>query len=379
MLRSAATKTMFLILALSLVLVGFSIGTSVFSTRAETEWDISFAPPASAIDQQELINALTPGEQILAKVYNAVSPSVVSINVSSNLGQSGGSGFVLDKQGYIATNYHVVEGAQDVEVNFLDGTITRAEIVGLDPDSDLAVISVDLPEDRLFPVQFGSSRDLIVGQSVVAIGSPFGQRWTMTSGIVSAVERTVPSLNQDFSIGGVIQTDAPINPGNSGGPLLNLEGEVVGVNAQIRTETGSNSGIGFAIPSDLVQRVLPELIQNGRVSYSYLGIGMAPITLDEIEDLGLPNNMRGVIVSQALPNGPAGEAGVRGATVTQNSIDFTTADIIIAINGEQVIGTESLVGYLARNTSPGDTITLTVLRQGQRLDIPVTLEARPSR
>lgn len=315
-------------------------------------------------------------------IYNQVSPSVVSISVrtggtANGLQQGGsGTGFVMDTQGNIITNNHVVDGAIEIVVEFLDGTLARADIVGLDPDSDLAVIRVqDVPAERLVPVRFGDSAALEVGDPVLAIGSPFGEDWTLTSGIVSGLDRTINGLD-NFSIGGVIQTDAAINPGNSGGPLLNLSGEVVGVNSQIISRSGSNSGIGFAVPGNLTERVAQELIANGSVEYSYIGINGGNVSIGVIEALNLPNNTQGVVVSQAVVGGPAARAGVQSLRGNQSTI--TGIDIITAIDGTPITGIESLISYLARDTRPGDTVTMTVLRNGsQTVQLPVTLTERP--
>ena len=324
---------------------------------------------------------LSSQEQVLTGLYDSVSPSVVAINVFRSRDGGSGSGFVIDNNGHILTNYHVVQGALEVVVNFLDGTITRAEIVGLDPESDLAVIKVDVPADRLAPVQFGNSLDLAIGQSVIAIGSPFGQRWTMTSGIVSALERSIESLGT-YQIGAAIQTDAAINPGNSGGPLLNLSGEVVGVNSQIISETRSNAGIGFAVPSNLAQRVASELIQRGQVQYSFIGIGAFPgggdVNLPIMEALGLQTNQRGVVVGTVSTNGPARAAGIQEPQITEGG-DLLSADIIVAIDGKAITGFDSLISHLAMYTLPGDTVSMTILRDGSLIDLAVTLGNRPNR
>lgn len=348
----------------------------------------------------------TPAEMTVAAVYDMVSPSTVAINVvvpqtapninstfenpfgnrnlpqpEERFGYGSGSGFVLDTQGHIVTNAHVVEGATRIEVMFFDGVKVQAEVVGIDAASDIAVIKVDLPVEELIPVTFADSDALDIGQEVLAIGSPFGQRWTLTSGIISALERTIPGLTQ-FSIGGVIQTDTAINPGNSGGPLLDLQGRVVGVNSQIRTTDGANSGVGFAIPSNLVQRVAQELIAQGFVEYSYLGIQGGDVSLAQIETLGLPNDFEGVVVQDVVPGGPAARAGLQTAD-DMDAVDgipvARTVDIITAINGTPLRGINDLIGYLARNTKPGDTVTLDILRNGtQTLTLDVVLTPRPS-
>jgi 2-alkenal reductase len=362
------------LIAVLLMAAGFALGASAISLFANNSPQ-EFAP----INSSSAPVPLSDIEKVYADVYARVSPSVVAIQVTSNVGFGSGSGFVIDTEGRIVTNYHVVEGAEDIQVNFVDGTIVRAEVVGLDLDSDLAVIDVD-DVAGLVPVTFGSSDELVVGQQVLAIGSPFGQRWTMTAGIVSALDRAISGFNAGFSIGGVIQTDAPINPGNSGGPLLNLAGEVVGVNSQINTTTGSNSGIGFAVPSNLTLRVAQELIEDGTVDYSFIGITGTELRLADNETLGLANNVRGAVVTQVVENSPAAKAGLRPARAIGQgrAVDVTTGDIITAIEGEQVYDMDTLISYLAKYTVPGDTVTFTVIRDGQTIDIPVTLESRPS-
>jgi 2-alkenal reductase len=331
--------------------------------------------------------------QLFAQLYDQVSPSVVSINVIANRETTSnsaggtvygtGSGFVVDTEGHIITNNHVVAGATDIEVNFFDGTIVRGEVVGEDPNSDLAVVRVNLPAEQLRPVTFADSEALDIGETVLAIGSPFGERWTLTTGIISALDRTINGLGS-FSIGGVIQTDASINPGNSGGPLINLDGHVIGVNSQIATASGSNSGIGFAVPSNLVQRVARALIDNGHVDYSYLGIQGGDINLQIIEGLNLSNNQRGVVVSAVQSNSPAENAGLRNAEIEGGGRNSDTpariesADIIIAIDGVAVNGMGELISYLANNTQPGQQVILTVLREGQTVDLTVLLESRPN-
>ena len=371
-------KAAVLIGGLLLVMFGFVLGATVINTVA--------APAAPILQQSTARAPITENEKYFADIYNQVSPSVVSISVVGTSDQLGvfdasGTGFVIDKQGHIVTNNHVVDGADQIEVNFLDGTIVEAKVVGLDPDSDLAVLSVDVPADELTPVTFADSDALFIGETTLAIGSPFGQRWTLTTGIISALGRTIQGLNTDFSVGAVIQTDAAINPGNSGGPLLNLNGELIGVNSQIASESRANAGIGFAIPSNLVKRVSSDLISKGNVDYSYLGISSGPETsLTIMNALNLPNNLRGVIVSDVSAQGPAGQAGLQapGSTRVINGERVpTSADIITAIDGQPVTGMSSLVSYLASKTSPGQVINLTVWREGQEINLPVTLGSRP--
>lgn len=332
--------------------------------------------PISTIDA---IDRVTHPNDVFTTVYNEASPSVVAISVVGQQSSGSGSGFVIDTNGHIVTNAHVVDGAQEIIVNFLDGTITRAQLVGIDLASDIAVVRVNLPAQQLKPIPFANSDDLVIGQTVLAIGSPFGQRWTLTSGIVSALDRTIQGLTQ-FSVGGVIQTDTSINPGNSGGPLINLNGEVVGVNSQIISESRSNSGIGFAIPANLTQRVAQNLIGTGRMNYSYIGISGGDVTLNIMELLNLSNNFRGVVITDIIDNGPAANSNLQEITemrTNQGAFAGIRADIITAIDGFRVNSMNDLITYLARNTQPNQTITLTVVRDGtQQLQIPLTLGSR---
>ncbi len=366
------------IAGLLLVAFGFASGTAVMQgLAAPVAAQTTVATPASA------------DEQAFSKIYNTVSPSVVSISVTGQNATDGnysamGTGFVLDTNGHIVTNNHVVDGANTIEINFLDGTIVAGKIVGLDPDSDLAVLQVDVPASELHPVTLGDSDSLFIGESTLAIGSPFGERWTLTSGIVSALNRTIQGLDQ-YSVGAAIQTDAAINPGNSGGPLLNLEGQVIGVNSQIAPgSNGANAGVGFAIPVNLVKRVTSQLIANGKVSYSYLGIASGPeISLDVINALKLPNNLQGVLVSDVAQGGPADKAGLRAPTgssrTSANGLTVpTSADIITAVDNRPITDMSGLISYLAINTAPGQTVNLTVYRDGQQINVPVTLGSRPT-
>lgn len=336
---------------------------------------------------------LAEQERIFAQVYDIVAPSVVSITLGIQIGEDvlftpvgSGSGFVYDNNGHIVTNAHVLGVQEDIadkleldgseerriEVALYDGTIAEAEIVGVDLDSDLAVLRVDVPSDRLHIAILGDSSQLGVGQTVLAIGNPFSNDWTLTAGIVSALNRSIVGL-EGFSIGGVIQSDTAINPGNSGGPLLNTNAQVIGVNSQINTESGSNTGIGFAIPSNLVSKVVQSLISTGQVEYSFIGIVSRPVDLDLMEAFNLPDNLRGVAVLNLFSNdAPAAVAGLRPLT-------GDGVDVITAINAQPIADFDELIAYLALHTNPNDSVILTVYRDGEILDIPVTLTYRPSR
>lgn len=328
-------------------------------------------------------------EELLVRIYENVSRGVVAIQVLTPEGGSQGSGFVFDKEGHIITNFHVVEGRTDLEVDFPSGFKTRGEVIATDTDSDLAIIKVEAPPEELFPLTLGDSSGLKVGQTVIAIGNPFGLTGTMTTGIISALGRTLESMRDapggsTFTAGDIIQTDTAINPGNSGGPLLNLQGEVIGVNRAIRTfnfttsEEPLNSGIGFAVAINIVKRVAPVLIADGEYDYPYIGISSLPdISLLEMEALDLPQST-GAYVTLITPGGPAERAGLRAGTEeTDLALLNAGGDLIIAIDNQPVRTFGDLLAYLINYTSPGDTVVLTILREDQKLDVELKLDKRP--
>ncbi len=338
---------------------------------------IATLPPVSANP------ALMDGS--LTALYQRVIPGVVSIRTDT--GQ--GSGFVYDAQGHIVTNQHVVEGASQVEIDFSSGYKAYGTVIGSDADADLAVIKVDAPAEEIHPLPLGDSDTLQVGQAVVAIGNPFGLDGTMTLGIVSGLGRSQPSSQAAgggfFSTADIIQTDAAINPGNSGGPLFNMNGEVVGINQSIRTTsfnqmTGNavNSGVGFSVSINLVKKIVPVLIRDGKYEYPFLGItSSSDLSLEEIEALGL-TRYTGAYVLNVTPGGPADQAGIRaGSTPTRIEGLNAGGDLILAFDGKPVTSFEKLLSYLLTTKSPGDTVVLTVLRDGEQMDITVKLGKRP--
>jgi 2-alkenal reductase len=331
----------------------------------------------------------TAGQQeIFISLYERVLPGIVSLQVVGDQGGSLGSGFVYDDQGHILTNYHVVEGAKQLEVDFTSGYKIYGTVIGTDPDSDLAVVKVNAPASELHPLPLGDSNSLKVGQTVIAIGNPFGLSGTMTTGIISALGRTLDSQRGApsggfFTAGDIIQTDAAINPGNSGGPLFNLNGEVIGVNRAIRTTnfTGTgepvNSGIGFAIAINIVKRVAPVLITEGQYDYPYLGISsIDELSLPQIEALGL-QSFTGAYVTSVTPNGPADKAGIRAGDQSTSAGLNAGGDMIIAIDGRSIRSFDDLLRYLINNKSPGETVVLTVLRGEEQVDVTITLGKRP--
>jgi 2-alkenal reductase len=340
------------------------------------------SPPAKI----ELPAVTVDEEALLIELYRQVNPAVVNIvtyvrqgNIVMPEGQ--GSGFVYDADGHIVTNSHVVHGADAIEVVFADNTTLEAELVGEDLHSDLAVIRVESLPEGVQPLPLGDINEVAVGQTVVAIGNPFGLGGTLTRGIVSALGRSIPALTA-FSIPQAIQTDAPINPGNSGGPLLNLRGEVVGVNAQIETSDGSraNSGVGFAIPVSIVARVIPALIQDGKYEWAWMGVVGGTINPAMVKAMKLPTQ-KGAYISQVVNNGPAERAGLRGSNdtvVVDGRRTEIGGDVIVAIDGQPVTSFEDILIYIALNTRPGQQVTLTVLRNNQTREITLELEPRPA-
>lgn len=352
--------------------------------------DLLPAPVPNAVSQPSIVVDHISAQSALTDLYDRSIPGVVSIKTISGLAGGQGTGFVYNLDGYIVTNEHVVDGAETIQIDFNSGYKTYGNLVGIDKDSDLAVIKVDVPASELHPLPLGDSNQLKVGQSVVAIGNPFGLNGTMTLGIVSALGRTQESNREitsggNFSVADMIQTDAAINPGNSGGPLFDLGGNVVGVNRSITTSSinlgePTNSGIGFALPINLVKKVVPALIEDGKFEYSYIGISTLSselMTLDVINELELPQ-MTGVYVLSVSSGSPAEIAGIRGASVNTNMQGLQAGgDLIVAINDQPVRIWDDLISYLVEFTSPGDTITLTVMRGDNELKLPLELVERP--
>ena len=312
---------------------------------------------------------LEPDERTLIELFRKASPSVVHITslsaqrdmFSANVQQvprGTGTGFVWDERGHVVTNFHVIQGATGARVTLADQSNWEAQLVGVFPDRDLAVLRIEAPKEKLPPLAIGASRELVVGQRVVAIGNPFGLDQTLTTGIVSALNREIESFNQR-TIRGVIQTDAAINPGNSGGPLLDSAGRLVGVNTQIASPSGASAGIGFAIPVDEVNRIVPRLIRDGRFVRPTLGISAGNADLQRA--LNLP---KGVAVVQIGNNSPAMRAGLQAFRRGAQRGDIIGGDVITAVDGDAVADLDDMLTLLERR-QPGDTVTLTLWRAGQ--------------
>jgi 2-alkenal reductase len=345
----------------------------------------------------ELTNALEEEQRVLIELYKRVNQAVVAIEVIVDhpevegsplsgqalpLGQ--GSGFLFDDQGHIVTNDHVIDEGKGFQVRFADGTVLEATLVGRDAGSDLAILKVDQLPANTAPLTLANSQSVEVGQTTIAIGNPFGLQNTLTVGVVSGIGRSLsgPSSPQGgrFSIPNVIQTDAAINPGNSGGPLLNIRGEVIGVNTAIRSESGRFEGIGYAVPSNAVLRVAPALIANGTYEHPWMGIGMCTVEPIMARQFNFVTS-QAVLVSGVLPDSPAERAGLRAGNKIGEYPGCRTVsngDIITAVNGQTVRSSDDLISYLQENAKVGDTITFTVLRNGEQAEVQLTLAARPN-
>lgn len=335
-------------------------------------------PPAGVLD------SLTPDERINVMVYQQVNRSVVNINTKGVAGnallvfeivaEGEGSGSVIDRSGHILTNYHVVEGAQKISVTLFDGQTYDARLVGGDPDTDVAVLKIDAPAESLFPVAIGHSGNLLVGQRVFAIGNPFGLERTLTTGIISSLNRSLPGRRGRRSLRAIIQIDAAINPGNSGGPLLDSHGRMIGMNTAIASKTGESAGVGFAIPSSTIARIVPQLVQNGRVRRSDSGIAKVFQT------------DRGLLIATLVPGGAAERAGLQGPQIKKEqkrqgpfvyeyrTVDRAAADMIVAVDGKPIKTADDFLEAI-ESKPPGDQVVITVVRNGQQQQVPLRLEA----
>jgi S1-C subfamily serine protease len=324
-------------------------------------------------------------EQRIINVYERVSPSVVHITSRSQVldfwrgvvpQEGSGSGFVLDQQGNIVTNDHVIEGAQEIEVLLANGTGYPAQLVGADPYNDLAVVHIDAPADLLVPVEIGSAATLRVGQQVIAIGNPFGLDWTLTTGVVSALGRTIET-EEGQALGEVIQTDAAINPGNSGGPLLDSSGRVIGINSAISSPSGGSVGIGFAIPAETILRVVPELLSRGYYPHPWTGFSAYELSYELRPSESGPDH--GLLIVDIAPGGPAERAALQAAEARRQGrqIVFNGGDIVVAVDGIQIKSRDELTIFLENQKRVGDTVSLTIVRDSAETVVPLELGERP--
>jgi S1-C subfamily serine protease len=402
--RAATAALLALAAVLSLALLaGCGSGTStvIFKNKTDsseagsTTAEAGGAPTTEIEAESEEIPQVPPEVAIetgsagfdATQIYEEASPGVVTIRSVFGGGSSGaeGSGFVLDEDGEIVTDAHVVTDessgtrvpATEVFIEFSNRNVLEAKILGFDPFADVALLKVEPEGFALHPLELGDDGELKVGESVAAIGSPFGEQRSLSVGVVSATDRSVKSLTQ-FQIEGAIQTDASINPGNSGGPLLEANAKVVGINQQIETSSGDNDGVGFAVPISAIKRSVAQLQEKGHAEYAYIGVSSQPIYPQLAQKLGLDTEF-GALIAQVVPGGPAAKAGLKGAT---GSIRFQAAeyetggDVIVEVEGQKVVEPDALIRAIDEKV-PGEKVTLTILREGKRQDIEVTLGKRP--
>jgi S1-C subfamily serine protease len=384
-LTRASLASLAVILACSQSTFGQAYTSSNASAIAPPGLSASAVPMPAQVQGQAIafpdgFVAMTAEEAINVAVYDHTNRSVVNISTRSIRPESflvaaemegNGSGSVIDPQGHILTNYHVIEGARAMNVTLFNGDSFSAELVGQDPDNDIAVLKISAPDNLLFPIPFGDSSGLRVGQHIIAIGNPFGFERTMSTGIISSLNRQITSKTRR-SIRSIIQIDAALNQGNSGGPLLNSRGELIGMNTAIATRSGDNAGIGFAIPVNTIRRVVPQLIATGKVLRPTIGI----LQVFETE--------KGLLVVNLTANGPAERAGLRGTKLErrkirrgffemeQEVIDHSQADLIIGIDNQSVRKSDDLITIIESKRS-GEQVVLTIVRGGQRMQLPITL------
>jgi len=317
--------------------------------------------------------------QITSTVSNPNMQIIINGNPLEGQTTRLGSGVVYDKQGHIITNNHVVGNAKTVDVTFVDGNTYAAKVIGTDPFSDIAIIQLtdDFSAENVMPLVIANSSSLQVGQQIVAIGNPFGLSDTMTTGIISQMGRLLPNPDTGFSTPNAVQTDAAINPGNSGGPLLNMQGQVVGINTAINSATGEFSGVGFAVPSSTILREIPALIQNGCYSHAWLGISGSSITPDIAQSAGLSRNYKGVAVGSVQTGSPAEKADLQGITQNDDSNTQKVGDIITGIDGHTLRSIDDLINYVDVHKAIGDNAMLTINRHGQKMNLNLVLQGRP--
>jgi len=384
--------------AIIAIVVAIAVGMYYYNTVLQSQPEQVTAPVPTKpsltqtnghpITPQGEVVTIKPSEQDLSlpELFKMVENSVVQITARGEElrffeDERLGSGFVYDTNGHVITNNHVVEGTDKVTVTFLDGTVYNADIVGTDLYTDLAVIMVDVPKEKLVPLPLADSSKLQVGQQVAAIGNPFGLSGSMTTGIVSQLGRLLPLQEVGgFSIPDVIQTDAAINPGNSGGPLLDLKGQVVGVNSAIESGTGQFAGVGFAIPSNTVKKIVPVLIQDGKYRHPWLGVSGTDLVPEIADALGLKET-KGFLVIDVIVDSPADKYGIRGGS-KQMTLDGRQirlgGDVIVSIDDIPVRKIDDILVYMQREKSVGDEIIVSIIREGKPMQITVVLSERPS-
>ena len=376
---------------LALIFLTLTLISCTLELNSSNNEDTASSSTLTKIDSNSNISILEAREKHLSNLYDSSLSSIVHIKVIQTVPSMGffsqnqsrrsnGSGFVWDESGHIVTNYHVVADVDNVEVQFSDGSEFLAKVVGLDPNSDLAVIKLETNDMSFTPLDLGNSNEVNVGNYTLAIGSPFGQEFSMTSGIVSAIKRTVPSQNSTFTIPNVIQTDAAINPGNSGGPLLDIKGKVIGINSQIITQNGGNAGVGFAVPVNTAKAIVPTLLKGEKFLYPWIGISGMNLSKNHKKALEMEESLDGIMIVDVVIDGPAEKSDLKGyqETISDNNNSYASGgDIILSINEIPISSMNELSSVLFENHSSGETISLNILRDSKKINVDLTLEPRP--
>jgi S1-C subfamily serine protease len=364
------------------------------STMAQQQQQQKLVALSSSTGQAKLLPS-SPSPNSLPDVFKRVENSVVQITTTQSnpnqviiingvpaTGKSTalGSGFVYDNQGHIITNYHVIDGATAADVTFVDGNTYSAKVVGKDAYADLVILQItdNFSEEKVIPLPIANSSNIRTAEPVIAIGNPFGLSGTITTGVISAQGRLLPNPDTGFSIPNTIQTDAAINPGNSGGPLLNIQGQVIGMNTAIFSRTGSYSGIGFAIPSNTIAKEVPLIIKNGTYTHPWLGIAGGKITPEIAQNASLPRNYKGVVIGSVQPGSPADKVGLQATTQDMSGSNTHIGDIITAVDGHPTKQIDDIINYIESHKNVGDNVKLTINRDGKVMNLTATLQARPN-
>jgi S1-C subfamily serine protease len=376
--------TLFVISGIAIVLISHYKEAEAQTQASENQTDGQINNVVQPQSPSALVDIFKRVENSVVQVTTTRSDpnQLVILNGVPSTGRNTalGSGFVLDKQGHILTNNHVVDGATKADITFVDGNTYSAKVVGRDPFGDLAVLQItdNFSDEKLFPLPIVNSSGVQVGEQLIAIGNPFGLSASMTTGIVSQIGRLLPDSQTSYAIPNTIQTDAAINPGNSGGPLLNMKGQVIGMNTAIFSSTGAYSGVGFAIPSESIIRELPSLISTGTYEHPWLGLAGGKIPTSLIRNMGLSPNSKGVFVTSVQDGGPAAKAGLKGIVQDDNGVITNIGDVITAIDNHPVRQIDDIINYIEQHKKIGDDVKLTVERSGTNMDLSVHLEQRPT-
>jgi S1-C subfamily serine protease len=388
-------QAMHWILILAVIVISGTVSVVMVSHYSEVQAQTQVKENQTSGQIEKPALQLQQSQSTLIDIFKRIENSVVQITTtrsdpnqliiingvpSTGRNSALGSGFVLDKQGHVLTNNHVVDGATKADITFVDGNTYSAKVIGRDSFGDLAVLQItdNFSDEKLLPLPIVNSSNVQVGEQLIAIGNPFGLSASMTTGIVSQIGRLLPDSQTNYAIPNTIQTDAAINPGNSGGPLLNMKGNVIGMNTAIFSSTGAYSGVGFAIPSESIIRELPSLIKTGTYEHPWLGLAGGKIPTSLVRNMGLSPNSKGVFVTSVQDGGPAEKAGLKGMVQDDNGVITNVGDIITAIDNHPVRQIDDIINYIEQHKRIGDNVKLTTERDGATMDLSIPLQQRPT-